>query len=72
MIFGYGESDTLAGLMGGDSLFTGSGNSEARFDIGLAQVEVDSNGDGAADMVFRVEGMSEGGQLTASDFLWLV
>ncbi len=50
--------------------FTGSGNSEARH-AGGGQIEVDHDGDGSADIGFRIVDMSEDGQLTAQDFLWL-
>lgn len=49
--------------------FSGGGNSEARF-AGDRQVEVDRDGDGAADIFFLVEGLSQAGQLTSADFFW--
>ncbi len=54
----------------GDGAFTGKGNSEARFD-GNGQMQVDHDGDEVVDLAFRIEGMSEAGQLTAQDFVWL-
>ncbi|MEO1190249.1 MAG: calcium-binding protein [Pseudomonadota bacterium] len=53
-----------------DQAFSAGGNSEARH-AGGQQVEVDQNGDGTADIFFRVEGLSLASQLTATDFLWL-
>ncbi|GAB5467167.1 MAG: hypothetical protein Kilf2KO_01970 [Rhodospirillales bacterium] len=50
--------------------FDGNGNSRARFDAGQGQVEVDSDGDDTLDIAFRMQGLSEAGQLTASDFVW--
>ncbi len=49
--------------------FSGGGNSEARF-AGDRQVEVDRDGDGSADIFFRVDGLSVAGGLTSTDFLW--
>ncbi len=54
----------------GASAFSGDGNSEARF-AGNRQVEVDRDGDGAADIFFLVEGLTQAGALTSSDFVWL-
>ncbi|MEQ8654778.1 MAG: hypothetical protein RIC87_20100 [Kiloniellales bacterium] len=34
------------------------------------RVEVDRDGDGAADIFFLAEGISQAGQLTSADFLW--
>ncbi len=54
----------------GGRAFTGSGDSEARHD-GQGQIQVDIDGDGKGDVTFRLAGMSQAGQLTAADFLWL-
>ncbi len=54
----------------GDAAFAGKGNSEARY-AGNGKINVDHDGDGTSDIAFEVEGMSEAGQLTAQDFLWL-
>lgn len=53
----------------GSAAFTGSGDSEARVSSGAVQVDLD--GDGTTDLTFEVSGLSQAGQLTASDFLWL-
>ncbi len=50
--------------------FSGSGDSEARFD-GPRQVQIDQDGDGSADFAFQVDGLSLAGKLTPSDLLWL-
>ncbi|GAB5467991.1 MAG: hypothetical protein Kilf2KO_10210 [Rhodospirillales bacterium] len=52
--------------------FDQDGNSQARFNADLGQVEVDWNGDGDADIVFRLQGQNKASQITASDFVWLV
>ncbi len=54
----------------GSEAFTGQGNSEARHAF-QDQIQVDHDGDGRADLAFKVEGVSGGDQLTADDFLWL-
>ncbi|GAB5470326.1 MAG: hypothetical protein Kilf2KO_33560 [Rhodospirillales bacterium] len=54
----------------GDATFSGGGNSEARFD-GNHRVQVDHDGDGTVDVIFRIEGLTNAGQLTATDFIWL-
>ena len=46
------------------------GDSESRF-VGARQVQVDQDGDGAVDQAFLVNGATEAGLLTATDFLWL-
>ncbi len=54
----------------GGAAFTGNGNSEARY-VGQGRVRVDTDGDGSGDLTFRIETVSQAGQLTATDFLWL-
>ena len=54
----------------GAAAFSGSGGSEARL-AGSRQVQVDSDGDGTADIAFLVDGLADAGLLTATDFLWL-
>ncbi|MEO1194310.1 MAG: hypothetical protein AAFY02_21340, partial [Pseudomonadota bacterium] len=54
----------------GDSGFSGSGNSEARF-AGRVSLEIDQDGDGVVDQALLVNGLSSAGQLTATDFVWL-
>ncbi len=54
----------------GDSAFSGGGNSEARH-AGSGLIEVDHDGDGSGDIKVTVLGVSQGGDLTAQDFLWL-
>ncbi|GAB5471890.1 MAG: hypothetical protein Kilf2KO_49200 [Rhodospirillales bacterium] len=63
--------ETLAFSYIESAAFDAAGNSQARFDAALGQVEVDSDGDGAVDMAFRLQGQSLASQLTATDFLWL-
>ncbi len=43
-------------------------NSQARIDEDLAQVEIDRNGDGIANIFVAIEGMTAANQLTAADF----
>ncbi len=69
LVFGTGLENGSFDYRGGNS-FSGGGNSEARHD-GQGQIQVDSNGDGSSDLTFRLQGMSQAGQLTASDFIWL-
>ncbi|MGL6208305.1 MAG: hypothetical protein ACRC14_00565, partial [Paracoccaceae bacterium] len=53
----------------GTDAFTGGGiNSEARYTG--ARVEVDVNGDGVADILFVVTGMTAANQLATDDFLF--
>ncbi len=54
----------------GGQAFSAGGNSEGRH-AGGNQVEIDRDGDGAADIFFRVQGMSAAEDLTNGDFLWL-
>ncbi len=53
----------------GAQAFSGSGDSQARFAQG--EVRIDDDGDGTADLVVEVTGLTQASQLTASDFLWL-
>ncbi len=53
----------------GSAAFSAGGSSEARF-AGTERVEVDQNGDGAADQVFLLQGVTLATLLTASDFIW--
>ncbi len=50
--------------------FSAGGESEARF-AGGQRVDVDRDGDGTTDISFLVEGLSQAGSLTSSDFIWL-
>ncbi len=50
--------------------FSGGGSSEARF-AGAERVEVDRDGNGSTDIVFQVQGLTSGNQLTGSDFIWV-
>ncbi len=54
----------------GENNFSGGGNSEACF-AGGKRVRIDHDGDGTSDVLLRMNGLSEAGQLTAADFLWL-
>ncbi len=54
----------------GAAAFSGGGSSEARYD-GPREIEVDRDGDGAADQSFLIDGVTLAGLLTASDFIWL-
>ncbi|MEQ8652063.1 MAG: hypothetical protein RIC87_06325, partial [Kiloniellales bacterium] len=51
--------------------FDGNANSQARFNDVQNQLEVDSDGDGTADMAVKMSNLSLANQLTAMDFLWL-
>ncbi len=74
-----GEADSLVFATGlesgsfsyiGDAAFSAGGNSEARF-AGGERLEIDNDGDGAADMAATVRGLTGPNQLTATDFVWL-
>ncbi len=54
----------------GEAAFAGAGNSQARY-ASAGAVEVDRDGNGTTDITFRMGGLSEAVQLTASDFHWL-
>ena len=54
----------------GAAAFSGTGESEARV-VGAGRLEIDADGDGDADMAAELAGLSQAGQLTATDFLWL-
>jgi len=70
LVFATGfETGTFAYIADGG--FTASGNSEARL-ADPEVLEVDRDGDGLADYRMGVQGASSAGDLTASDFLWLV
>ena len=69
LVFASGLEQGAFGYIGGQAFHAG-GNSEARHDGG-GLIEVDRDGDGSADLRFRLNGMSQAGQLTAADFLWL-
>ncbi|GAB5469650.1 MAG: hypothetical protein Kilf2KO_26800 [Rhodospirillales bacterium] len=69
LVFATGlESGSFAYL--GAAAFSGGGDSQARF-AGSAQLQVDRDGDGAADIAVSIVGLTAADQLTASDFLWL-
>jgi Ca2+-binding RTX toxin-like protein len=52
----------------GSAAFTASGNSEAKFAAG--QVLVDTDGNGSADIVINLTGITTASQLNASDFVF--
>lgn len=55
----------------GDAAFTGgTDNSEARFDSATGRLQIDSDGNGTADFVLTLTGMTTATQLDATDFLW--
>ncbi|MEQ8655654.1 MAG: calcium-binding protein, partial [Kiloniellales bacterium] len=54
----------------GGAAFSGGGNSEVRF-AGNRQIQVDEDGDGNVDQAFLVDGVSNAGLLTSTDFVWL-
>jgi Ca2+-binding RTX toxin-like protein len=74
---GAGEGDLLVFddvLVGtfeyrGSQAFTGTGNTEARAAGG--QVFLDGNGDGAADIIIALNGLTDADQLVAADFAFL-
>lgn len=54
-----------------DAAFTGgSNNSEARFDSVTGKFQIDTDGDGTANMVLTLTGLTSAAQLDTSDFLW--
>ena len=54
-----------------DAAFTGgSNNSEARFDSVTGKFQIDTDGDGTANMVLTLTGFTSATQLDTSDFLW--
>lgn len=54
-----------------DAAFTGgSNNSEARFDSVTGKFQIDTDGDGTANMVLTLTGLTSATQLDTSDFLW--
>jgi len=69
LVFSTGK-ETGAFAYIGDAAFSASGNSEARH-AGGTEVQVDTDGNGDAEFVFQMNGLSQAGQLTATDFLWL-
>lgn len=60
-------TDTFA-YMGGATFSGGSDNSEARV-VG-SQVQIDVNGDGTADILITLSGLTNAGQLSINDFMW--
>jgi Ca2+-binding RTX toxin-like protein len=54
----------------GANAFSGSGNSEARFDDVTKILSIDSDGNGSADMRITLTGVSLA-SLSVGDFLWL-
>lgn len=72
-----GDQLVFAGLEVGtfvyleDAAFTGgSDNSEARFDSVSGKLQIDTDGNGAADFVLTLTGITLATQLDATDFLW--
>lgn len=69
LVFGTGlEVGSFAYV--GNSAFTRGGMSEARF-AGSDRVQVDVDGNGSTDILFRISGLSVGNLLTVTDFVWL-
>ena len=74
---GAGDGDRLvfAGLLTGvfnyidAGAFTNTGNSEARFSAANT-LEIDTNGNGVADMTLTVTGLTAAGMVVDADFLW--
>lgn len=55
----------------GDQAFTGgSDNSEARFDTLSSKFQIDTDGDGVANMTLTLTGLTAPSQLSATDFIW--
>ncbi|WP_203075449.1 calcium-binding protein [Falsiroseomonas ponticola] len=54
----------------GSATFTGGGNSEARY-AGDGLMQVDLDGDAAADLAFSVTGLTAANQMSAADFVWI-
>ena len=53
----------------GAAAFSGGGDSEARF-AGGGILQVDSDGNGLADVILEIARLTAADQLTATDFLW--
>ncbi len=69
LVFATGLESGSFSYIGG-AAFSAGGNSEARF-AGGERLEIDNDGDGAADMAATVRGLTGPNQLTATDFVWL-
>ncbi|MEQ8653388.1 MAG: calcium-binding protein, partial [Kiloniellales bacterium] len=69
LVFATGLETGVFSYIGGNA-FSGGGNSEARF-AGGNRVRIDQDGDGDSDILIRMNGLSQSGQITAGDFLWL-
>ncbi len=57
----------------GDQSFAGNGNPQARFQSGdsnAGNLEVDSNGDGVADVAIILNKITQADQLTSTDFIF--
>jgi Ca2+-binding RTX toxin-like protein len=74
---GAGDGDKLAfvGLLSGTfsyiqaAAFSATGNSEARF-ASANTLEVDTNGNGAADITVKLDNFTAAAQLVNGDFIW--
>lgn len=69
VVFSSGLETGIFAYIGANAI-SGGGKSEARYD-GPRQVQVDQDGDGAADISFRVDGVTAANLLTNTDFMWL-
>ncbi len=63
-----GLSTGTFAYIGAAAFSGGSDNSEVR--VSGPQVQIDVNGDGAADILITMNGLTNAGQLNATDFLW--
>jgi Ca2+-binding RTX toxin-like protein len=55
---------------GGQAFTGGSDHSEARFDSATGKLQIDTNGDGTAEFVLTLTGVTNAAQLSGSDFIW--
>jgi Ca2+-binding RTX toxin-like protein len=75
---GAGDGDDLVfqGLLSGAfsyvgaAAFANNGNSQARFG-GANTLQIDTNGNGVADITITLDGFTSASQITGSDFVWL-
>lgn len=73
---GEGDDFVFVGLLAGTfsyagaAAFVNNGNSQARF-AGANTLQIDTNGNGVADITITVDGLTAATQLVAADFTWM-
>ena len=65
-----GAFDYLEGTTDGAAFTGGGDNSEARYDFASKRLQIDANGDGVADIILNLNGITRADQLAQADFLW--